>query len=249
MTGKTKWSLTIEPCPNETGWSAYKIPLGGFAAKEELRPLLAEFYAALDERVKVRHPQLSVYLQYNQLNIENAGLILAERGRDWMPDVGIGYEPHKPPPTLWTKEEFLSLGVGEMPRPMMNQLFLVTTGDEASLQAARESAGLGPVLMMRGPAPVKDVMQQGKVRFQPLIQDIALRNFAWYVPLLNLKSFGAANAAVFRPWTCGLTFYLRESPEDQGVLIACEEPLDGAFMAAGAKQEPQGRFSWSLPDE
>lgn len=136
-----------------------------------------------------------------------------------------------------------------MPRPMMNQLFLVTTGDEASLQAARESAGLGPVLMMRGPAPVKDVMQQGKVRFQPLIQDIALRNFAWYVPLLNLKSFGAANAAVFRPWTCGLTFYLRESPEDQGVLIACEEPLDGAFMAAGAKQEPQGRFSWSLPDE
>ncbi len=239
-------SLTIEPCVNDTGWSVYKIPLGSFAVKRELRPVLAAFYSALDARVKTRHTQLSAFLQYNQLNIENAGMLLAERGRDWMPDVGIGYEPHKPPPTLWTRDDFLSLGIGEMPRPMMNQLFLVTTGDEQSLRAMNELAGLGPVLAMRGPAPIKEVMNLGKDRFQPLIQDLALKNFSWYVPLFNLKSFESANALTFRPWTCGLTFYLRESPEDQGVLIACEEPLAGAFEAAGAKAGAKGFWTWSV---
>ena len=245
MTAKPKWSLTIEPVVSETGWSVYRIPLGGFAVKMELRPMLRQFYAALDQQVRKHHPQMSAFLQYNQLNIENAGFLLAERGRDWMPEVGIGYEPHKPPPTLWTKEEFLSLGVGEMPRPMMNQLFLITTGEEASQQAVNELAGLGPVLVMRGPAPIQDVKQQARSRFQPLIQDIALKNFAWYVPLLNLKTFTSASAANFRPWTCGLTYYLRESPEDQGVVIACEEPLAGALGAAGAEPVAKGAWTWS----
>lgn len=242
MTGKL--SLLIEPCATETGWHVYRIALGSFAAKKELRPLLADFYLALDDQVKPQHPQLSVYLQYNQLNIENAGFILAEHGREWMPEVGIGYEPHKPPPTLWTQEEFLSLGVGEMPRPMMNQLFLVTTGDEPGRQAVRASAGLGPVLMMRGPAPVAEVQQLGKIRFQPLIHDIALKNFGWYVPLLNLATFGNS-AAAFRPWTCGLTFYLRESPDDRAVFFASAETLEPALTRIGAKPGAKGTWTFT----
>ncbi len=207
--------------------------------------LLRRFYLALAPLLKTRHPALSAFLQYNQLNRGRAGFLLAERGKDWMPALGLGYEPHKPPPTLWTRDDFINLGIGEMPRPMMYQLFQITTGDGSIEDAINELGGIGPLLITRGPGPITEVLKQGRALFHPLIQEMSLKHFAWYLPLFNLAVLQTANADMLREWACGLTFYLRENPEDRGVVIASPDPLGPIFGAMGAKQETQGAWTWN----
>ncbi len=245
MIGQPKCVLTIESCASDSGWSVFQISLGRFAVRQELRPVLGEFYAALDEQVTPDHPQLAVFLQFNQMRNENAGLRLSEHAREWMPEMGLGYEPHRPPPTLWSREDFMNLGIGEMPRELMHQLLLVTADEVQSRRAVNEMAGLGPVLLMRGLVQREEFTKVGNTRFRPMVQDIGLKNFPWLVPLLSLETFRSANAETLQRWACGVTFYLRESPADQAILIASDKPLASALAAAGAKQEKQGVWNWS----
>ena len=96
------FSIQLEPCPTQCGWFAYRIPVSEFPLPPESRLRLREFYRVLDLRLAPRLPHRTAFLQYNQLTYGRSGYTLAESGKDWMPDVGLGYEPHKPPPTLWT---------------------------------------------------------------------------------------------------------------------------------------------------
>lgn len=245
MTDSQASFLSLEPCPTECGWSIFRIPVAEFPASSEVRQVLRRFYLALESQFETRYPHLSAFLQYNQLNLGGAGILLAERGKDWMVSWGLGYEPHKPPPTLWTREDFLNLDIGEAPRPMMHQLFQITTGDVQVKRAVNELGGIGPLLLIRGPSASSDVLSQGKARFQSLIQDMSLKHFAWYLPLLNLASFQSANIETMNEWACGLAFYLRENPEDRGVMIASLDPLGPIFSAVGATQESHGGWTWN----
>lgn len=245
MTADQFASVILEPCPGRSEWSIFRIPCADFPASAELVPALRRFYGVLDNQLKARYPYTSAFLQYNQLHLGGAGALLAERGKDWMPSWGLGYEPHKPPPTLWTRDEFLNLDVGEMPRPMMHQLFQITTGETQIAKAADELGGLGSLLLARAPNPIADVLQQSKARFQPLIDEMSLKNFAWYLPLFNLSALQTAASDTMREWACGLTFYLRENPEDKGVIVAFTEQAGPLLTAIGARPENQGAWSWS----
>jgi hypothetical protein len=244
MTDSQASFLALEPCPTESGWSIYRIPIAEFPASSESGQVLRRFYLALDSQLEPRYPHQSAFMQYNQLNLGGAGFRLAEHGKDWMLSWGLGYEPHKPPPTLWTREDFFNLDIAETPRPMMHQLFQITTGDVQIVRAVNELGGIGPLLLTRGPVPTADVLRQGKARFQPLIQDMSLKHFAWYLPLFNLAAFQAANADTMNKWACGLTFYLRENPEDAGVIVASSDPLGPIFSDVGATQEKHGGWTW-----
>lgn len=237
--------LTLEHLPSQSEWSIFRIPCVDFPGSAESVHILRRFYLTLDNHVRTKHPHVSAFLQYNQLHLGGAGTLLAERGKDWMPSWGLGYEPHKPPPTLWTRDEFLNLDVGEMPRPMMHQLFQITTGETQIVKAAGELGGLGSLLLTRAPNPIADVLRQSKARFQPLIHEMSLKNFAWYLPLFDLNALQTAANDAMREWACGLTFYLRESPEDKGVIVAVVEQVDSLFKAIGAKQENKQLWSWT----
>src|SRR5438876_8224115 len=110
MTSQTSL-IVLEPCPSESGWSIYRIPVAEFPANPESCQVLRQFYIALNSKLKPHYPQLSAFMQYNQLNMGGAGILLAEHGKDWMLSWGLGYEPHKSPPTLWTRDDFLNLGI------------------------------------------------------------------------------------------------------------------------------------------
>lgn len=238
-------TLLLEPIVNPSGWSVYRIGVAEFPAAEDVRMQLRSLYRALIKR-ETAPERASVLLQYNQLVYGRAGYTLAENGKEWMPEVGLGYEPHKVPPTLWTREDFTSLGVGELPRPMMHQLFLVTTGSEGMDSAIELLAGVGPILLTRGERRPKSVLEEGTARFKPLIQEMSLKMFEWYLPLFNLGTYDAG-AGMMRDWACGLTFYLRENPEDGGIVIGSAEPLGPLLEAVGAKSQPGGAYLYPAP--
>jgi hypothetical protein len=83
--------------------------------------------------------------------------------------------------------------------------------------------------------------------FLGFIQDRVFRIFPWYVPLIER----AALAESMEPFTAsvlrGISLYIRESPEDDGILIVSAQPLAEIFTQLGCKQmEGEMKPTWTL---
>jgi hypothetical protein len=187
---------------------------------------------------------LGGFVQFNQLSYGDASMILAERAPQWGLDWGLGYWPEREPPTLWTRADFENLDVGERPRPLMNQVFGLTKGPEAVLQAAEALLGFGPVILTLSEDPVEKVKQRATALFRPLIRERSLKNFAYYFPLLVAATFAPKDGAFREEWACGISFYLRESPEENGIFIASRRPLERVWQATGAVESEPGVWTW-----
>lgn len=242
--------LRIEGRTGPAGWNTYLIPYAQplpvpEGSRWQLRCFLSTFVPQV--RKTLVGLELMGLMQYNQLNLGGAAGILSAKAHAWGVDWGLGYWPERTPPTLWTADDFSNLGIGEMPRPMMHQVFGITKGDDAVMEAATTMIGLGPVILTLcegGPAAVK---AKAREQFHPLIQEPALKNFAYYFPLLCADTLAETNAERLPSWTCGIAFYLRESPEEEGVFIASKCPLAGTLEAIGAKAESGGIWTWVAP--
>ncbi len=234
----------IESQPSPDGWRLYTLPYA-YPLEPEPRAALVSFVRALvgEARALLAGHHLTALLQYNQLNLGNSGHIFAAKAPEWGVDWGLGYWPERKPPTLWTVEDFTNLDIGEMPRPMMNQIFAVSKGDAAADAMLGEVLGLGPVIVALSDCPLDAVKARARQLFHPLIQDATLKLFPFYFPLLCTGTFAPENAAHLAEWTCGIQFYLREGPEEKGLFLASSRPLDDAFKRAGAQNE-KGHWIW-----
>lgn len=228
-------------------WHLYRLPYPRpFPLDDTECRIVRSWVESVINGAAMEYPSfhLGGVIQYNQLTYGNASMILAERAPQWGFDWGLGYWPEREPPTLWTPADFENLDVGEMPRPMMNQVFGVTQSAQAVLQSARALLGLGPVILTLSEDPVEKVKQRATALFRPLIRDISLKNFTYYFPLLAASTFAPSDGPFREEWTCGISFYLRESPEEKGIFIASRRPLDRVWQATGAVQSEPGVWTW-----
>ena len=227
-------------------WEAWLVPVDRFPIPPEERAGVQNFVDRLVALVCL-HEKLTpeFFLQFNQLHHENGPRRLSEHGRTWMPQLGLGIWPDRDPPTLWTAEEFRELAPGEVIRPLMHQVFRIT---EATARRTARNAmfGTGVALELLVREGDGELIQRTTQFLLLKIEEPSFRGFEFYVPLLDCKSLEGVAGDVLDNWLCGAQFYVRESPEDAGVLIISSFPLVSAWREMHLTQV-QGGKSWMLP--
>jgi hypothetical protein len=227
----------------------YSIPVSGFPIPPEEQAVLRD---CLDQLIPgiIRTFALSpeVFIQFTELNRGDASDRFSAHGRDWLPSTGLGVWVDRPAPTLWTKEYFLSLKMGEMPRRVMHQLFRVTTTTVKRLEAISVMLGCGTVLACLMREPTELFLDQSKQLLLPRITETCYAHFPYYIPLFELKTLRDALAQQLDEWFCGALVYIRESLEDSAILIASREPLKLVFEHLGAKAivDAKGVVRWRV---
>lgn len=233
-------------------WEYYVLPVSDFPAPEDeiapLRRFMIKLCSSLEEQFEVR-PE--IFFQYTQLELGDAAARLSAHGREWMPKVGLGVWPDRPAPCMYKPEDITSLGIGERPRRIMYQLFQVTTGLEARHQALEVMLGTGATLQMMSREPADVMIEHGRRCFLTNITDPSYTAFEYYLPLLEARTIASASGSgEITDWCCGAMFYIRESPEDKGILIASATPLAPVLERLGGRlisgAEPEWHFRASI---
>jgi hypothetical protein len=226
-------------------WEVYLLPVSEFPSpKEELlrnRQVLERLTTALGDR------QLSseVFLDIAQVHLEDGSDRLADHAREWKPKLCLGVWPDRPAPTRWTREELEELAPGDSPRPMMYTVLYLSGSQAAREEAFGTMLGLGAVVrVLTGREGT--FLSIAKQTLQPTIQQRPFRSFPNFMPLFDRKSLTAATSDQLEKWFCGADLYIRESPEDKGIIVASNTPLAPIFQHLGGQFEHQPSPHWRI---
>ena len=86
-------------------------------------------------------------------------------------------------------------------------------------------------------AKIKDVLK-------PLVEQKPFSHFPSFMPLFDCKSMSGFSPDQLDKWLCGAAVYIRESPEDNGIIIASSKPLDATLERLGGRFEQQPSAQW-----
>lgn len=226
------------------------VPVSTFPMAQPESHLIGRFLDQFIARAAARWKLNSeVFLQLEQLHGGDCRLRYARHASEWMPEIGIGVWPDREPPSIWSREELLQLAPGERPRPLMYQVFWVSGPPPAKESARNVMFDIGPVLQIMTSDEGEAFLRRGTDLFQPQIADLSLACYPFYVPLLERKTLAAADVAQLTEWLCGATIYIRQSIEDQGVLIFSKEPLQPLLEELGAAIEDEKGSRWRVPSD
>jgi hypothetical protein len=224
--------LVLEQIAVAQPWEAFRLPVRAFPLADPERAAVQRFWESFASAA-AQEWKLSaeVFLQFAQLHIGKIGRRVSEHARDWRPQIGLGVWPDRPPPALWTGKKFLQLDPGDLP-VLVYQLLRITKAQPAREQARNAMLGFGTVMEILCPGDGEALLEAGKQLFLPAIAEPLFRAYPIYVPLFEAKTLREA-ASDLEKWFCGAMVYLRESPEDQGVLIAGRRPLGPLLEKTG----------------
>jgi hypothetical protein len=224
------------------GGEAFLLPVSGFPlAATELT--FVKYFVNRIVAGTIGDGTLEVFIQLTQFG--GGKKRLAAHGSEWVPELGLGVWPDRPAPTLWTEEDIANLIPGSKLRPLMHQVLRIA--GSAREDASNKMLDLGTILQIVTQDNDKRLLERTRERLLPSIKEPSLRNFPFYVPLLERKSLESAAPEQLEDWFCGATAYIRESFEDNGILVASREPLTPMLMQLGGKFEPHPEPVWHVP--
>jgi hypothetical protein len=91
------------------------------------------------------------------------------------------------------------------------------------------------------------VLRKLKEIFLELIEDYSFRIFPWYVPLFDKGALTQPMYPLTNQVMQNIPLYIRESPEDGGILIASAEPLTKILRHLGCEEVEDGPATrWKL---
>jgi len=233
---------------SSAGWECYVLGVPDFPVREQdiapARTFVAKLCKALQNSLKLV-PE--IFLQYTQLELGDAAARLSAHGREWMPNVGLGVWPDRAAPCMYQPDDFLSLGIGERPRRIMYQLFHVTADIETRYRALQVMLGTGAVTALLTSESRDLLISRGREVFLPNITDVSFISFDYYIPLLETGTIGVATKSQMDVWCCGASVYIRESPEDRGIVITSGIPLQPFLQALGGELRTAPERGWCFP--
>jgi hypothetical protein len=239
--------LPVSVIPMPEPWEAVLVPVPGFPVPAQELAMTRSFLRRLsNELMKPRELSLEVFIQFNQLHLEDGATRLANHARVWKPQHGLGVFPDRQPPTLWTREDFEN-PPGGIPPPMMHKVFRVSGSRGTKEKASDVMLGLGTVVQVLTVDPGDLFLSRAKRLLLPPIRERALRSFPMYMPLLECKSLAGAEAGQLQDWFCGASVYMRESAEDKGVLIASRNRLGPILQILGGTLDVSAEPQWKIP--
>jgi hypothetical protein len=148
---------------------------------------------------------------------------------------------------MWKMEDMENIESASGTGPMLHSVFRVTARANARLDAMSTMLGTGCGLQLVSHVESAALLRDLKGFFLGFIQDRVFRIFPWYVPLIEravlVESMEPFTASVLR----GISLYIRESPEDGGILIVSAQPLAEILAQLGCKQlEGEMKPTWTL---
>jgi hypothetical protein len=110
-------------------------------------------------------------------------------------------------------------------------------------------AGTGCGLQLVTQAKSAEVLRGLTELFLGFIQDRVFRIFPWYVPLIDKTALTEPLDPLTTRAMQNISLYIRESPEDAGILIVSAEPLTEIISQLGCEEVEHGLVPrWKLSE-
>jgi hypothetical protein len=237
-------SITLHVIPTQEPCETYVLPLSGFPLHEEEERLEVDNLLSAFCDAAARHftATSEVFLQLEQLHGKECRKVVADNGRHWMPETGLGVWVDREPPQKWTKEELDNFVPGTKFRPLMFQVFRISSDSHRRKEARSAMLRFGSVLEILTPDG-EQYLPKIKPAFLETITDQSYTCFPFYVPLIEAKTMENATSDNLIRWFNGVTVYIRQSFEDKGILIASSKPLAPVLHALGGTLK---NGSWNI---
>ncbi len=211
--------------PLPSPWVAALVPVPAFPLPPDERVALQkdvlETIAAI---VAAPPPQHHVLLQLWKLGPRSGSDVLSQNVRQWQPEFGMGVWPNREGPKGWTEAALMDAAAAAMQGAepeMPNHRILHLAG--APPQAGAASAtmrGFGATVELFSDLSFAEIAARARQLYRPQITEARFQQEAFYVPLFDIATLQAASSAEqLNSWLCGVAMYVRESAEDNGVLI------------------------------
>ena len=234
-------------------WQIAQIPIGKFPiAIDQLDTVRAYFraFAEVVAQTGSRHSQ--VFLQTWKLDAQTSGAVLNAHMKQWRPEMGLGVWPDRKPPQGWTETSFVDAAAakfrGDEPELNVHRLIRLTALDiePEVAEQLRGSGTLVETFSCYKPQPLLEISRRHALK---RISEQQYRDEKFYLPLLDMRSIAASRTPEqLGQWLDGIDVYVRESAEDQSILILSRLPLALLFeQAQQLLQERTARLQKAYP--
>jgi hypothetical protein len=239
--------IRLTPISAPSPWQAAVLPLSSFPTPEDQLGPVRRLIQKLVRSLGASESSVETFIELTNLHLADGAAHLSKHGRHWMPSMGLGVWPDREPPTGWTIEEFQELVPGEKVRPLMNIAMRVMGPVEARHHARDVLLGRGTIIQVLADLDGDELLEQARNLLSPPIKDPSFTSFPFYIPLLEARSISRASADQLDAWSCGTHTYIRESPEDLGILILSRS-LDETLGALGGVLSSTEPREWQIPE-
>lgn len=240
--------MHIEAITLQPPYEAIMLNVSLYPMPEQERAAARQFLHSLTVAAS-SHSQLAVEVFIHMAHLrdqDGSGSRFSSKGRSWLPRLGLGVWPDRPAPTIWTREDFDKLAPGKRPRTLRNHVFRISGSLETREEARSSMLGWGSVIEILAPN-AEAFLEKTRELLLPTITDPSFSCFPFYVPLLEKKSLISSPPEKMDSWFCGASLYIRESREDNGILIASALNLAPILKGLGAEPENDRQTKWRVP--
>ncbi len=234
-------SFLIEIINAQPPWAAFLVRTAKYPLSDPAKSASRTFAAALLAQATGGKLPRAVLLQYEYL--ANGKTEFNAHLQQWGPSGGLGVWPDREAPRLWKTTDIFRMARGE--RVPLNYRLFRLTGNGAEADAFDRLMGTGMVVSLVPAVPVPNLLDYYKGLLLPGIQEPSLRVFPFYAPLLDAKSVKGRTAAELSKWLGQVRMYLRESPQDEALLVVSDLPVEPLLSAAGARRNERGQWSFA----
>jgi hypothetical protein len=233
-------ALTLKSVSVAENYEAYVLPVSGYPMPHAERDRVDSFVRAFCA-VAAKRWSLSpeVFMQLEQLDTEGCRETFGDNARDWLPQTGLGVWVDRDPPQKWTEAELANIVPGDKLRPIMYQVFRVSTELKTRVDAASLMLRFGPVIEILTPLGEAYLPESSPI-FKEGIVDRSFTCFPYYVALMEAKTLTNASPEHLKRWFQGMSVYVRQSFEDKGILIASAVPLTQIFEEMKGSHDQAG---------
>jgi len=214
---RVRWA--VQPVKAPAGWGAVVITQA-FPVPPERLP---DYRLLMDTLLKLAPEAQSTgeeaFLQMDRIHFKEQASLFRTLGSK-TGDFGLGYYPDQPAPTTWSRAEFLKAMPPAKLRPLFHEVMKVETIiQDAVLTLSHHFLGGGAWVHLF--CKDRDVFyKRATEQFKPLATaNHAFQMFPYFAPLLTRHAIETVDTATLDAWSCEAQLYLRESSEDNGLLI------------------------------
>jgi hypothetical protein len=228
-------------------WDSLLLPVSAFPIPQaELLVLASVVDNIVREAIKKLHVSPQVFLQVEQSDDPEFRNLYARKAAKWMPELGLGIWPDREPPVCWSEEEFKKLNPGEKLRAPLHQILWISGPLEVRAEASFAMLPFGPLLQIMTADDGETFLEKATALLLPPLTDRTFTCYPFYVPLLEFRSLAPATPRELETWLCGASLYVRESFEDNGILIVSRESLTPVLEELGGRLEASAEPVWRI---
>lgn len=230
-------TIYLERCQAPEPWECVLMRISSFPAISHEADLAKRMIGSLSQIFLKQGLHSHVFIQIESLHRGDGPSRIAQNGRRWLPEPGLGVWPNREAPTYWTKADLEDLDEGQEPRNLMDQVFRVSSDQEGREHARNEMLGIGTLIELMTSEFEDALFEQGRSVLLSRIEEPGLRAFSFYIPLIDRDTVKSATTHLLDEWTCGARVYIRESVAEKGILFLVREPLQPIFDELGLRRQ------------